>query len=183
MTLAAINLLWALWVLSWFAAAAWSSKPATRLPRKSQRRYSIFLIGGVILLFTPPGTFHTPVLWRLPVWPLTILEFAGFAFCWYARVHLGRLWSGTITAKADHRVVESGPYALVRHPIYTGLIAAFIATALAKATIPALLGAALCAESFRMKAKLEESWLTTQLGSAYADYRTRVAMLVPFGPK
>ena len=54
---------------------------------------------------------------------LALLTIPGFLFAWWARLHLGRLWSGTVTRKADHRIVDTGPYAIVRHPIYTGLLA------------------------------------------------------------
>ena len=56
--------------------------------------------------------------------------------------HLGRLWSGSITRKEGHRVVDTGPYALVRHPIYTGLIFALLATAIAQATVTGTRGRA-----------------------------------------
>src|SRR5438445_12979167 len=48
---------------------------------------------------------------------------------WWARIHLGRLWSSNVTRKKNHHVVDSGPYGIVRHPIYTGVIVASIATA------------------------------------------------------
>jgi len=64
---------------------------------------------------------------------------AGVAVAWWARLHLGRMWSARITLKADHKVVDSGPYALVRHPIYSGLLLSLMATAAAKGTIPASL--------------------------------------------
>jgi protein-S-isoprenylcysteine O-methyltransferase Ste14 len=93
------------------------------------------------------------------------------------------LWSGTITKKADHRVIESGPYAIVRHPIYTGILLAVLATALVKGTVLALVGAAVITLGLWMKAKLEEGWLRQELGpDAYDAYRRRVPMLVPFGP-
>ena len=58
---------------------------------------------------------------------------AGPGFHMVARLYLGRLWSSSVTKKADHRVVDSGPYAIVRHPIHTGVIAAIFATAILKA--------------------------------------------------
>ena len=58
-----------------------------------------------------------------------LATFAGILFAWWVRIHLGRLWSGAITRKEGHRVVDSGPYGLVRHPIYTGLLAATFTTA------------------------------------------------------
>jgi len=97
-----------------------------------------------------------------------------------ARIHLGRLWSSAITRKEDHHVVDRGPYRLVRHPIYTGLIATIFATAAAQATVTGLLGAALVAAGLWLKARIEERFLTAELGAdAYGAYRRRVPMLIP----
>ncbi len=114
---------------------------------------------------------------------LAFLTVPCFLFAWWARIHLGTLWSSRITRKTDHRIVDTGPYALVRHPIYTGLIGATLASAIALATIPALIGAALMIFGFWLKARLEEKFLAEELGpEAYAAYRRRVPMLVPFWP-
>jgi protein-S-isoprenylcysteine O-methyltransferase Ste14 len=105
-------------------------------------------------------------------------------FTWWARIHLGRFWSNAITRKEGHRVIDTGPYGLVRHPIYTGLIAAMLATGVAVATITALLGTVLIAFGLWQKARMEEGFLTTELGaSAYGTYCRRVPMLVPFLPQ
>jgi protein-S-isoprenylcysteine O-methyltransferase Ste14 len=105
----------------------------------------------------------------------------GFAFCWWARIHLGKLWSGIITRKTDHRIVDTGPYGLVRHPIYTGLLLAILATMVAKGTIIGIAGAAVIATGIYMKARLEERFLRQELGpAAYDEYAGRVPMLVPF---
>jgi protein-S-isoprenylcysteine O-methyltransferase Ste14 len=94
------------------------------------------------------------------------------------------MWSGWITKKECHHIVDTGPYGIVRHPIYTGLIASAFATALMKGTILALLGATVMTLGFWIKARLEERFLREQLGLAtYDDYRRRVPMLMPFGPK
>lgn len=104
-------------------------------------------------------------------------------FAWWARIHLGRLWSGTITLKQDHRIIDTGPYGLVRHPIYTGLLLSILATAAAQATVTGLLGAAGIFLGLWMKARAEERLLTAELGAeAYGGYRRRVPMLVPFLP-
>ena len=81
---------------------------------------------------------------------------AGFAFTWWARLTIGTLWSSGVTRKADHRVVDTGPYGLVRHPIYTGLIAAAFATAFVPLTPLTLAGAALITFGFFLKGRLEE---------------------------
>jgi protein-S-isoprenylcysteine O-methyltransferase Ste14 len=112
---------------------------------------------------------------------LAILTFAGLLFTWWARIYLGRLWSGAITRKEGHYVVDTGPYALVRHPIYTGLIGATLATATAQATATAILGCIFVLAGLWLKARREEHFLSDQLDSgAYASYRRRVPMLVPF---
>ena len=114
------------------------------------------------------------------MYALAALTLAGILFAWWARIHIGRLWSGSITRKEGHHVVDTGPYALVRHPIYTGLIFALLATAAAQATANALAGAALLSFGFWLKARAEEHFLTAELGAdAYGAYRRRVPMLVP----
>jgi protein-S-isoprenylcysteine O-methyltransferase Ste14 len=105
---------------------------------------------------------------------------AGIAFAWWARIHLGALWSGAVTRKFNHRIVDTGPYALVRHPIYTGLLSAAIATGVARGAWPALAGALILWLGIWMKARLEERFLSEELGAEYAAYRARVPMLVPF---
>ena len=90
-----------------------------------------------------------------------------------------RLWSGVITRKKGHKLIYTGPYAFVRHPIYTGLFIALFATAALEATAPALLGAALI--GLWRKARFEQHYLTIELSSeAYASYCRRVPMIVPF---
>ena len=107
----------------------------------------------------------------------------GAAFTVWARITLGRNWSAEITFKQDHELIESGPYALARHPIYTGLIGAFFALAIQIGLPLGLLGAALIALGFGLKGRIEERFLSAELGeAAYADYRRRVPMLIPFWP-
>jgi protein-S-isoprenylcysteine O-methyltransferase Ste14 len=127
-----------------------------------------------------------------PLWPignggiyvLAVVTLAGTLFTWWARIHLGRFWSNAITRKEGHRVIDTGPYGLVRHPIYTGLIAGMLATGIAVATASALLGALLITFGLWQKARMEEGFLTTELGAdAYGPYCRRVPMLIPFLPR
>jgi protein-S-isoprenylcysteine O-methyltransferase Ste14 len=83
--------------------------------------------------------------------------------------------------KEAHRIVETGPYAIVRHPIYTGVIVAILASAAAEATAAALAGAVAIAFGLALKARAEERFLAAELGAdAYDDYRRRVPMLFPW---
>jgi protein-S-isoprenylcysteine O-methyltransferase Ste14 len=183
--------MWSLWFLSWMIAAIWSRRVAARPPALEQFVHWIPTLAGFGLLaqgaFGWQGTWPPDDrLWPLSDsagWALAGVCAAGFLFTWWARISLGSLWSGTVSRKADHRVIQSGPYRLVRHPIYTGLIVAAVASALLIGRPANLAGAALIAFGFWLKASMEERFLSQELGAdAYADYRRRTPMLVPFWP-
>ena len=113
-------------------------------------------------------------------WILVALTAAGLLFTWWARIHLGRLWSDLVVKKAGHHVVDTGPYRLVRHPIYSGIIFAMFATATAKGTSFALLAVAIVTLAFYIKARREERFLRAELGeNAYANYARKTRMLAP----
>ncbi|TGQ42620.1 MULTISPECIES: isoprenylcysteine carboxylmethyltransferase family protein [unclassified Mesorhizobium] len=183
----AIATLWLIWIVSWAAAAFWADRAEKRAGFQAELSYRAVLVLGTILFVIPAHGYVGRLRLWIPnlaeAWICAALIAAGLAFTWWARLHLGRLWSGTVTAKAAHRVVDTGPYALVRHPIYTGLLLAILATMAAKGTVWGIAGAALLTVGIVMKARLEERFLRTQLGAAYDDYIRRVPMLVPFAPK
>jgi protein-S-isoprenylcysteine O-methyltransferase Ste14 len=174
--------------VSWYAAALWSSPAAGRAGARRELGYRVVMILGGIVLAVPAHNYDGMLrLWHVGVagaWACVVVEAAGFGFCWWARLHLGRLWSGHVTRKADHHIVDTGPYGIVRHPIYTGILLAVYATAAAKGTVLGLSGALLFTVGLRMKARLEEDWLREELGpDAYDAYRRRVPALIPFGPR
>ena len=177
--------LWIAFALSWFVAAVWAGRTEKTVGFGTEWPYRTILAIGAILFFIP---VHGHVGWMRLWWPPVPLVWlcigliaAGFAFCWWARIHLGRLWSGIITRKQDHHIVDTGPYALVRHPIYSGLLLAIAATMIAKGTLIGIAGAILIGTSFYMKARLEERFLREELdAAAYNQYSSRVPMLVPF---
>jgi len=105
---------------------------------------------------------------------------AGAAFTVWARITLGRNWSAEVTFKQDHELIESGPYALARHPIYTGLIVMALGTAInyGRAIGFALL-VALCGGLW-WKARQEERVMSSHFPDAYAEYKTRVHAIIPF---
>ena len=176
--------LWVLWALSWLATASWSAKTERRVGIGREWAYRLVTAAGVILFAVPAHRYEGYLrLWHVGwagAWACVAFEAAGFAFCWWARVHLGRLWSGNVTKKQDHHVVDTGPYALVRHPIYTGILLAVLAVVVAKGTAIGIVGAALITAGLTMKARLEETWLHSELGPPYDAYRQRVPMLIPF---
>ena len=189
----AIYVPWTVWAVSWMLAAAWANRTANRPPIGSQAPYRfITFVGFVLLLFYVVHRSHGQVyltykyapLWTLPdeaKWAMVGVAAFGFLFCWWARIHLGVLWSGSITRKEGHRVVDTGPYAIVRHPIYTGIIIAAFATMAVRGTAAAIAGTALIMLGYWMKGRLEERFLRGELGAeAYDAYARKTAMLIPF---
>jgi protein-S-isoprenylcysteine O-methyltransferase Ste14 len=85
-------------------------------------------------------------------------------FTVWARVHLGMNWSGTVTVTEGHELITSGPYAVVRHPIYTGLLLAFGGSALARAALRGILAVALAFWSLWRKLRIEKTWMREQFG-------------------
>lgn len=183
--LSLIRLAWILWLISWFAAAAWSERTVRRPAVRREVLYRVLTVAGAMLMFgfNPGGVRADTPLWPVApaiAWVLAALVICGFLFMWWARIHLGQLWSSSVTRKEHHHVVDTGPYAIVRHPIYTGLLLAIIATVLIRGTIITLAGSALIVIGIYVKARLEEEFLRQQLGESYAAYARRVPMLVPF---
>lgn len=176
---------WSLWIAflaSWWAAALWTARTVSGNSRASRTADLVAYIVGFGFLFVPPRL--SPGLWREPIplaWGLVAIEGVSFGFAWWARLHLGRLWSAMIKLREGHRVVDTGPYRLVRHPIYTAFIAASWALALIEASITALAGALVLTAVMSWKAKREERFLREQLGArAYDAYAARTPMLLPF---
>ena len=186
---AAFTVTWLVWYATWIAGVVWSGKTKVQLKTDVRSIWRVLASFGMVMLFWPSGAatavlgVFTQPLWTAPAWvewSLYAVVIGAFAFCWWARLHLGRLWSGYVTLKEDHRIVDTGPYGLVRHPIYTGVMGAAVATALVRASPAGLLGALMLIYGFAMVARIEERFLRTQLGAeAYDAYSRRVPMLVP----
>jgi protein-S-isoprenylcysteine O-methyltransferase Ste14 len=183
-----LALIWVAWLISWAVGSFWSGRTEKHVMTWDSRAYRIPILAGAVL-FTP---WTAQVLGEQPIWHvgntgtylLAGVTLAGTLFTWWARIHLGRFWSNAITRKEGHRVIDTGPYGLVRHPIYTGLIGAILATGIGVGTISALAAAVLITFGLWQKARMEEGFLTTELGAeAYGPYCNRVPMLVPFLPQ
>ncbi|HWD29713.1 MAG TPA: isoprenylcysteine carboxylmethyltransferase family protein [Rhizomicrobium sp.] len=190
----AIYIPWVLWIFSWFAAARWANQTTNRPPFGSQALYRTIEVAGFMLLLfyvarrMPDGDIRPvipfPILWTLPdavKWAMVGVCAFGFLFCWWARIHLGVLWSGSVTRKEGHHVVDTGPYAIVRHPIYTGIIISALATMAVRGNIAAVAGVVLIVIAYWIKGRLEERFLRGELGAeAYDAYARKTAMLIPF---
>jgi len=183
-----LALIWLAWLVSWVGASFWQGRTRKQVMALDSSRYRLPILVGAILL-TP---WTADALGEKPLWVfgsagisvLALVTLAGISFTWWARIHLGRFWSNAITHKEDHHVIDTGPYALVRHPIYTGLITGMLATGIAVGTVTAILGAILISFGMWQKARMEEVFLSRELGAdAYGAYRQRVPMIIPFLPR
>lgn len=175
--------LWPAWGLSWVIAARWSSKAAARAPANQQWLYWGMVIVGAVLMGLNFASWSGRMEWMpfdTSEQILLVVALVGLAVTWWARIHLGTLWSGTVTHKAHHKIIKTGPYAIVRHPIYAGISLALIATALLRPGWFGIAGAALIIASFVIKYRLEERFLMQELGPEYIHYRKTVPALVPF---
>ncbi len=178
----AIFLPWALWTIYWTATAGGVKSTLKREASLSRRLQSIPMIVGGVLIGLPD------IDGKLFAWPAQIdavqiagfvLQLVGLGFSVWARRHLGMNWSVSVTIKEDHELIRSGPYALVRHPIYTGCLVALLGGVLIDESWRAALGLALVFASLAYKVRLEETWLTGHFGPSYSQYRRQVAALIP----
>lgn len=175
--------LWVVWILSWHVAGLWRNEPVATAKKNTWRGFIVIAALGFVMLFGEWRLLSRPLWQPIPVvgWGMVVLIAASFAAAWWARVTMGRMWSGGVGRTENHSVIQSGPFAWVRHPIYTTLITAALALAVIKATPMGFAGVALIALGFGLKARVEERFLTEEL-PAYAEYRARVPMLVPMPP-
>jgi protein-S-isoprenylcysteine O-methyltransferase Ste14 len=107
------------------------------------------------------------------------LTLTGLSFALWARFILGKNWSATVTLKEHHELIRTGPYAIVRHPIYSGFLLALVGAVLARGTVASIAGLILVMIVVRMKLQIEEEFLAEQFGSQYRIYCDRVRALVP----
>jgi len=108
-----------------------------------------------------------------------LLTMLGVAFACWARFILGRNWSSVVQVKQDHELIQRGPYRWVRHPIYTGLLLAFLGTGIAIGEWRGPICVVIVAVSFWFKLRLEERWMRENFGAAYDQYMQRTKALIP----
>jgi protein-S-isoprenylcysteine O-methyltransferase Ste14 len=108
-----------------------------------------------------------------------LLVAMGVGFAVWARKHLGSYWSANVTIKNKHRLIRTGPYRLVRHPIYTGLLTALIGTAIVIGQWHALVAVGIAVIAMIRKIRLEERWLGQHMVEEYRRYQAETRALVP----
>jgi protein-S-isoprenylcysteine O-methyltransferase Ste14 len=176
---------WIAFLIYWQIKAT-NTKATQRLEPAASRilRVFIFLIAIVLLSTTriPLRWLYLP-LWSSGFWPFWLgaaLTVAGILFAVWAREHLGRNWSRSVTIKQGHELITTGPYAVVRHPIYTGILTGFLGMAIAISQLRGFIVLVLIFLAFWIKLRMEEKWMRSQFGETYAAYVRQTAAVVPY---
>ena len=179
-----VGLVWTALSIIW-AATAFTTKRVERAePAGARFAHTALLVVAFALLFTawprlgPLARRFVPDSAGIGYLGL-LLTLVGAAFALWARVSLGRDWSSAIEIKQDHVLAQRGPYAVVRHPIYTGLLLAMAGTAIAIGTLRGLAAVGLALIAFLRRAQVEETFLMQQFGARYAEYKREVKKIIP----
>jgi protein-S-isoprenylcysteine O-methyltransferase Ste14 len=172
---------WVLFSVYWEIASR-NSASAKVSESRASRAFHVFLANLALLLEIAPlrglGRF-LPVSWFIMAVGLAVEGFGLFLAIW-ARRALGSNWSGEISIKVEHQLIRSGPYRLLRHPIYTGLLTMYVGTAVVSGEWLAIVGLALAAFAYWRKIRLEEANLNMGFGADYDAYRGDTWALVPW---
>jgi protein-S-isoprenylcysteine O-methyltransferase Ste14 len=174
---------WWVWVAYWYISAIGVRRAKRALSGGARLLLIVEIVAAVWLVSTNrfQGTWlGTPIL-RPSIaqfWIGAAVTVLGLGFSVWARVHLGEYWSGNVTLKEGHRLIRTGPYALVRHPIYTGILFGMLGSAIAIDQPRGVLAVAIVFVSFLRKLRKEEEWLTEEFGEEYLKYKREVRALL-----
>ncbi len=179
------NSVWILVGIYWIYTSI-GVKPVVRREHSTSRAWHLLIMLIACFLLFSSQTSFGPLAIRLVseaswiCWTGLVLTAAGCSFAVWARALLGRNWSAAVTLKEDHELVRGGPYAIVRHPIYTGLLTAVLGTALEVGEMRALIALIVAFFGFLQKARREEKFLLDRFNGAYVQYSRSVKRLIPF---
>lgn len=180
-----ISALWialgVLWIIGAFVA-----KPTARRQSWSSRLVQSGAMGAGFLFIFNKSMRVGPLAWTFvpdsPVvaWAGLALTFAGITLAAWGRLIIGKNWSATVTVKQGHQLVRRGPYKMVRHPIYSGVLLAILGTAFDLREVRDLVGLGFVFAGFWMKLRLEEQFMTEQFGVDYIHYKQETRALILF---
>lgn len=180
----AIAACWLVFLAFWAVTALRTKRTVETQDIGSRLSHSISIFLGAWLLLkgtSDPGPLGDRLLPdSAPVLAAGLaVTLAGLALALWARLTLGRNWSGRVTFKQDHELIRHGPYAHVRHPIYSAILTMFLGSALSIGTLGALVGLPLVAFGVWLKVRQEEALMTRHFPTEYSSYRSRVRALIP----
>jgi protein-S-isoprenylcysteine O-methyltransferase Ste14 len=175
---------WGIWAIWWLAMAFFSKSTKRRESPMQRIEHLVPALLGFCLVFREG--FGGPWLERvvIPEIPMlllmcTLATVLGLSFAVWARLTLGSNWSGTVTIKTGHQLIRRGPYRSIRHPIYTGMLAALLATATTRGLLSGFVGFAFVFLALYRKARREESFLSQEFGDGFVEHRQHTGMFLP----
>jgi protein-S-isoprenylcysteine O-methyltransferase Ste14 len=176
--------LWILFALYWLVSALNRKKTKRRESIAQRLLYILPLIAAFDLLYRygfGHGWLGARFVPDTPLvqWLAVLITATGVAIAFWARFHLGSNWSGVVTLKEGHELIRTGPYRTIRHPIYTGILIAFLGNAVLIGQLRGLIGLAIIWASFYIKARREESFLAQEFGSNFNEHTQHTGMFLP----
>jgi len=176
--------LWVVWLLVWTGAAFFVKRTQRREQFGAMLLERVPVVAGMLMLVRPhwlPAPLTQRFLAEGPGLALGALALVagGMSCAYWARLHLGRNWSGQVIVKVGHSLITSGPYRWVRHPIYSGMILALIGTVLATGAPYGFVALALIGFGFFMRVRLEEALMRETFPGDYDRYSRHTARLIP----
>jgi protein-S-isoprenylcysteine O-methyltransferase Ste14 len=174
--------LWIAWGTYWIIAARFVQRAKESEGIALRLQHLIPTAVGFILIFNIfQRVWICGPIFQGPIFAIVglMITACGLAFATWARIHLGKYWSGIITLKEGHRLIRSGPYAIARHPIYTGFLLGALGSAITAGTGDAAIGLLVLFVAYFVKIKREETVLLKEFGKEYARFKAEVATLVP----
>jgi protein-S-isoprenylcysteine O-methyltransferase Ste14 len=176
--------LWTIFVIVWLIAALRTKRAQTRASLGFRLLYGVPVVIAFYLMFgdTRPVSWLDARLYSrtLPIGVSGVAVTAlGIGLAIWARFYIGQNWSSAVTVKIDHQLIRTGPYAWVRHPIYSGILLAMLGTAIVRREPRGFLALALLWFAFRLKSRMEERFMMSTFGSEYENYRHSTGGLIP----
>jgi protein-S-isoprenylcysteine O-methyltransferase Ste14 len=176
---------WLAWIVLWIAWGFTAKATKRRQPLAVEWPRRIFIIWGFWMLFTPSMRIGPLASFVLPESLTTnlvaiFLTVTGFGLTIWARVHLGGNWSSSVTVKYNHELIQTGPYRIVRHPIYSGATIAALGLAVVNRDVCSLVAIVVMLVGWRLKAASEEQFMIEEFGDVYLKYMRNVKALIPF---
>ena len=180
----ALGFAWLVFLGYWLIARFRVNRMARPEPGATLLLRILIMVGAYWLLFRQDPRFGILNRRWIPrddriVLAGVLLTWSGVAFAIWARYHLGRFWSATVALREGHQLIRSGPYANIRHPIYTGMLTAVLGTTLAVGRYRALVAFVVILAGFIAKSRQEEKLLDAQCGPAFEDHRRHTGFFLP----
>jgi protein-S-isoprenylcysteine O-methyltransferase Ste14 len=181
----ALVAIWTVFAAIWIAAAFGTKRAVKRQSPVTKLVEFVCIVAAFVLLWNPnpwSGVLRLRVVPDEPLfgWLSLITTCAGMAFALRARFFLGRNWSSAVTVKENHELIRNGPYAIVRHPIYSGLLLMFLGSAIGVGELRGFIGLPILVLGWKYKSTTEERLMTEQFGEEYRRYKNEVKGLIPF---